>query len=336
MKSAIYVGPGNIEVREVPMPDCDDDGVVVKNLCAAICGSDVFSYAHDGSSVRIFPGGEFGHEMVSEVVKVGKNVKDLKVGDRVYPFPLFAKNDMSRSASVGGFSEYVEFPKCQLNKSVFLVDDSISNVEASLIEPLTVGCHSAKLTNPAPGKTAIVFGAGMIGAAAAVTLKYFGVEKVMVTDVSDLRLEKVAALGFETCNVSKEDYEKKAKEYFGEFRGSFGHTTINADIYVDAVGINSNLEKYIEFGKYASIMSVVGVFHQPATADFMKLTYGQLHIVGSAGYDMSDVGTVMDILKSKKFDIESIVTHRFDLDNIDEALRTASDSSKSLKVVIQY
>ncbi len=336
MKSAIYEGPGKIELREVPMPDCDDDGVVVKNLCAAICGSDVFAYTHDGSSVRIFPGGEFGHEMVSQVVKVGKNVKDIKVGDRVYPFPLFAKNDMSRSGSVGGFSEYIEFPKCQLNKSVFLVDDSITDVEASLIEPFTVGCHSVKLTNPAPGKTAIVFGAGMIGMVAAIALKYFGVEKIMVTDISDFRLERAAALGFATCNVKNEDYEKKAKEYFGEFRGSFGHTTINADIYIDAVGINSNLEKYIEFGKFASIMSVVGVFHEPAKADFMKLTYGQLHIVGSPGYDMSDVATVMEILKSKKFDIESIVTHKFALDDIDEALKTASDADSSLKVVIKY
>ena len=104
MKSAIYVGPGNIEVREVPMPDCDDDGVVVKNLCAAICGSDVFSYAHDGSSVRIFPGGEFGHETVSRVVKVGRNVTDFAVGERVYPYPLYAKDDINRAGTIGGIA----------------------------------------------------------------------------------------------------------------------------------------------------------------------------------------------------------------------------------------
>lgn len=60
-------------------------------------------------------GGEFGHEAISRIVKVGKEVKDFKVGDRVYPYPLSAKDDTSRAGTLGGFSEYILVPNAKKN-----------------------------------------------------------------------------------------------------------------------------------------------------------------------------------------------------------------------------
>ena len=88
-----------------------DNDIVVRNLYASICGTDVAVYNHGPNmGHRITVGGEFGHEMVSEVVQVGDNVKDIHVGDRVYPYPRLAKGDPKRSGTVGGFSEYVLIP----------------------------------------------------------------------------------------------------------------------------------------------------------------------------------------------------------------------------------
>ena len=274
--------------------------------------------------------------MVSEVVEVGAKVEGLKVGDRVYPYPIFCKDDPKRPATVGGFSEYVHVPNCKLNWSVFKVDDAISNYAAAMIEPFTVGGHSAKICDPAPGKKAIVFGGGIIGLSAAITLKYMGCEKVMVVNRSTYRLDKAAALGFATCSPVQEDLNAKACEYFGTSRrGTFG-VCPDVDIYIDATGAADAVDHFIKMAKRGATLSIVGVDHSPRTINLIPVTYGGLTIKGSPGYDFEDVARAMEIMKSGQFDIESLVSYTFPLEQLEEAIKTASVPSASEKVLIQY
>ena len=307
----------------------------MKNLAAGICGSDINAYKHDGPSVYIFPGLEFGHEMVSEVVEVGKDVQGVAVGDRVYPYPIFAKDDMMRPAPVGGFSEYVHIPNCRLGMSVFKVDDTISNKAAAMIEPFTVGGHSAKICQPGPGKKAIVFGGGIIGMSAAITLDYMGCDKVMVVNRSTYRLDKAAALGFETCSPVQEDLKAKAMSVFGEAFSMSGPAP-DVDIYIDATGAADAIDNFLAMAKPGATLSIVGVHHAPRTINLIPVTYGGLTIKGSPGYDFEDVARAMEIMKSGKYDIESLVSHTFPLEQLEEAIQTAAVSGASEKVLIEY
>lgn len=331
MKQAIYYGTKDVKVIESPIPEIGDNDVLVKNIYAAICGTDVFAYYNNGAFARINPGDEFGHEMISEVVAVGKNIDSVKVGQRLYPFPIMAKANPSRSGTVGGYSEYIVLPSFRLGVSAFLVDDAISDKAGCLIEPLTVGCHAAKLTEPNENKNAIVFGAGMIGVAGALALKNFGVKNIIVSDISDLRLEIIEKLGFKTCNVSTTDLAEYAKSCFGEVRGK-----INADIFIDAAGVNSNLDFFVDNAKFGAYLSIAAIYHKKTELDLLKLTFGQLHIVGSPAYDMQDVQIVLEMLKNHKDDVEQIITHEFALDDIAKALETASNAKEALKVVIKH
>ena len=108
---------------------------------------------------RITVGSEFGHEMISKVVQVGKNVKDIEVGMMVYPYPRLAKGDPKRVGTVGGFSEYVLIPDAELDKQVYDIPTRIPAREVCLIEPFTVGFRAARRAEPKPGENAIVFGA---------------------------------------------------------------------------------------------------------------------------------------------------------------------------------
>lgn len=335
MKAAIYNGIKNIEMKELEMPQCGDNDIVVKNVYAAICGSDVSAYYKGGDANRIFKGFEFGHEMVSKVVEVGKNVEGIEVGQYVYPYPLLAKGDSSRAATVGGFSEYILIPNCILNKSVYLVNEKIPLKTASLIEPFTVGTRAARQSRPKKGENAIVFGAGAIELSAAIALKYFGCDKAMVVDFSDYRLEKCQNLGFEICNSSKEDLKEKAKQCFGEAFGLMGQTA-NVDIYIDAVGAESIVHTFESMNKIFSRLVVVGVHHKPVTINLLQITYSQSEILGSGGYMPEDVRDVMTIMESGEYDIESIISHEFLLENINEAIETASQTDQSLKVIIKY
>lgn len=94
MKAALYQGVHNVEIVDLPDYECGDDAIILKNIYSSICGTDVAVYNHGlGLGHRVTIGGEFGHETVCKVAKVGKNVKDIKVGDRVYPYPLLVTGD---------------------------------------------------------------------------------------------------------------------------------------------------------------------------------------------------------------------------------------------------
>lgn len=336
MKVAIYNGKKNVEIQEIETPHAGDNDIVIKNIYSSICGTDVAVYFHGSETGhKVDVGGEFGHETISEVVEVGKNIKDIHVGDIVYPYPLYAKDDPNRAGTLGGFSEYILIPNCKLDKSVYKLKDGISIKEGSLIEPFTVGCRAARRSFPKKGETAIVFGAGTIGIASAISLKYFGCDKVMIVDVSDFRLEKCKELGFEVCNSSKEELSQVAIKYFGEAFSRYGKTA-NVDIYIDAAGAESILEIYQQMGKIESRLVVVAVLKGKRPVDILDMTYSQHAIIGSGGYFPIDVADVMNIMASKKWNIESIITHEYEHKNICAALEMAGNTNEALNVVIKY
>ena len=84
MKAAVYRGKKSVELTALPTPIAGDDDVVIQNLYASICGTDVAVYRHGpGTGHRITVGDEFGHEVISRVAQAGRNVKDFAVGDIV-------------------------------------------------------------------------------------------------------------------------------------------------------------------------------------------------------------------------------------------------------------
>lgn len=336
MRAAIYNGQKEILLTQLATPVAGDNDIVVRNLYASICGTDVAVYNHGpNTGHRVTVGGEFGHEMVSEVVQVGKNVKDIQVGDRVYPYPLLAKGDPKRAGTVGGFSEFVLIPNAQWNKQIYAVPEAISSKVASLIEPFTVGCRAARRSFPKQGEKAIVFGAGTIGIAAAIALQYFGCSQVMVCDHSDFRLEKAEGLGFAVCNNSREDLKAKAMDCFGTAPSRFGPTA-DVDIYIDAAGAESILELYQSMGKIESRMVVVAVLAGKRPVDVLSMTYSQHALIGSGGYFPEDVKDVMTIMAGGKWDIGSIITHEYPWEQLPQAIEKASQVDEALNVVIRY
>ena len=336
MRAALYNGQKNIIMTELETPVAGEHDIVVKNIYASICGTDVAVYEHGpNTGHKITLGSEFGHEMVSEVVQVGKEVKDIKVGDLVYPYPRLAKGDPKRAGTTGGFSEYVLIPGAELGKGVYAVPDGVSLKTASLIEPFTVGCRAARRSFPGKDETAIVFGAGTIGIAAAIALLHFGCSKVMICDHSDFRLKKAKDLGFEICNNGKEDLREKALQVFGTAMSALGETC-DVDIYIDAAGADGIIETYQQMGKVDSRLVVVAVKAGLRPIDVLAMTYGQHAIIGSGGYMPEDVKDVLAIMQSGKWNIESIITDEYPWEQLPEAIEKAAKVDEALNVVIRY
>lgn len=336
MKAAIYLGKERVEVRNLPDPVCGDHDVIIQNIYSSICGTDVAVYTKGpNTGHRIEVGGEFGHETVSRVVAVGKKVTDFQVGERVYPYPRFAKNDTKRAGTIGGFSEYILIPEAKRNHSLYAVPDQISDRLACLIEPFTVGCRAARRGQPQKGENAVVFGCGTIGLAASVALQYFGVKKVMICDVSDFRLKIAKELGFEVCNTQKEDFVEKAETYFGTAR-SLGGMAPDIDCWIDAAGVEAILDLFMKYGKIISRFVIVAVNNKPRKLDLLHMTYAQKSIIGSGGYFPEDVRDVIAMMASGKWNLESIITQEYPLEQISDAIQTAADPERAFNVTIKF
>lgn len=336
MKAAIYLGKEQIEIREMPMPVCGDHDVVIQNLYSSVCGTDVAVFHHGpGTGHRIDIGGEFGHETISRVAAVGKDVTDFTIGERVYPYPRYAKGDTRRAGTIGGFSEYILIPNAKRNHSLYAVDARIPDQLACLIEPFTVGCRAARRAAPKRQEKAVVYGCGTIGMAAAVTLKYFGAEQVMLCDYSPLRLQIAEELGFAVHHMVEDEFLPHAIEYFGTAPSLAGETA-DIDIFLDAAGAESVFETFMKIGKIESRFVSVAVNQALRSLDLLHLTYSQKSIIRSGGYMPEDVQTVMEIMKSRTWDLEKLITHQFSPDDLEAAIRTAGDVNHALNVTIRF
>lgn len=336
MKAAIYLGQEQIEIRELPNPVCGDYDVVIQNIYSSICGTDVAVYTHGpNTGHRVTVGGEFGHETVSRVVAVGKHVTDFQIGERVYPYPLYAKEDTRRAGTIGGFSEYILVPNARRDHSLYAIPDAISDRLACLIEPFTVGCRAARRGTPKKGEHAVVFGCGTIGLAAAVALKYFGMEQVMLCDISDFRLQIAQNLGFTVCNTQKEDFLEKSSDTFGTASALTGSVP-NIDCWIDAAGAEHILDSFMSYGKIISRFVTVAVNNKPRKIDLLHMTYSQKSIIGSGGYFPEDVRDVMAIFSEGTWDLESIITQEFPLEQISKAIQTAADPNRAFNVTIRF
>lgn len=336
MIKSIYMGKEDIRQKEGPIPSAGNNDIVIKNIYSSICGTDVAVYKYGNKTGhKIESGQEFGHETISQVVEVGKNVRGLEVGEYVYPYPRFAKDDTKRAGTLGAFSEYILVPNCILSKSVYKLKMSIDLKEACLIEPFTVGCRAARRSEPKPGESAVIFGAGTIGIAAAISLKFFGIEKIMMIDISDFRLNKCKELGFEICNRASENAKEKMIEYFGNANSIHGITG-NVDIFIDCAGADDIIPTYQSYGKIESRLVVVAVNKGIKGVDILDLTYSQHAIIGSGGYMPEDVRDVMKIMASKKYDIKSIITDEYSIKDLPKAIEKAGQTDKAFNVIIDF
>ncbi len=346
-KAAVYQGKGRIDIVEKQLPDqVGADEVIVKNLIATICGADYASYTHgDGDAHMLWSGYEFGHEMVCEVTAVGADVKGVEVGDWLFPNLGYAYQDHHRMATVGGFSEYLVFPKfslegsCQVGSrkqpSAFKLDKSLGLKNLCLLEPFSVGCKAAASLNP-EGKAAVVIGAGTIGLSTAVMLKYYGAGKVMVIDFSDFRLGKAREYGILTCNPRKEDLDQALFGTFGETY-AYGGKKCGAQIFVDCIGIQPAIDYFSKYAGYAATLAIVGTHDgKDPTISANSVCFNQQHIqgCGSQGLDKC-VEDICSMIRGGT-DLSPVITHTYPLDQICEAMNVLNDPESSQKVAIVY
>lgn len=363
MKCAIYHGIKNVTVEERPIPQIGAKDILVKNLRAGICGSDTGAWLHGGEPTGIFPGQQFGHEAVSQVVEKGSEVgDDINIGDIVFIDPATAsKAGLIMADMIGAFSQYLKVEDAKVNYNVYPLGKDVDLDAAVLIEPLSVGTKGAVCTNPALTDHVVVLGAGTIGLSAAAGLIARGMKDVCVVDRDPWRLSIAKELGALTIDTSVEDMNAKLLEYFGpapagnthleymdkallnqfiEFMKKAnmltGKQAPNVDLYVDAAGAALLLQECFNSAKHGTKYSIVAVYGKMLEFAGGNFIRNEPVVRGSTAYDHAVITEVIDHIIKQKTPIKKIVTAKFRLDNFAEAIDTASKADHNIKVIIDY
>ena len=224
-KAAVMEAVDNIKIMQIPMPEGElrPKDVLVRIRAVGICGSDIHFYK-DGriGDMIIQPPHILGPESAGDIVAVGSEVTDLKVGDRVAVEPqrpcweceycergdyhLCKKMEFMSAPSEGAFVEYAVRPA----NMCFKMPDQMSYGEGAMVEPLSVALQALKKGNVTGGDTVAILGAGPIALAILMAAKAYGCTKIFMTDLVDYRLAKAKEMGAtETFNITQCDYTEE-------------------------------------------------------------------------------------------------------------------------------
>ena len=299
MIQQVMTNPGEIIFREVPVPEVGDDQVLVKIMNIGICGSDIHVY-HGKHPFTKYPVTQ-GHEVSGEITELGKNVTGFQVGQKVTIEPQVYCGQLKVMGfqTTGTASEYFAVDASKVTP----IPEEMSYEEGAMIEPLAVAVHAVKQMGDVKGMNIAVLGAGPIGNLVAQSAKGMGAAKVMITDVSDLRLEKAKECGIDVCvNTKEKDFGEAMAEAFGPDK---------ADVIYDCAGNNITMGQAIKYARKGSVIVLVAVFADMATIDLAVANDHELDIKSTMMYRHDDYVDAIDLVNAEKVHLRPLISKTF-------------------------
>ena len=343
MRAAFLHKIGDIRLEEVPAPALDGgDQVLVHVKAVGICGSDLHYYEKGRMGTAIVREPLIlGHEAAGEVVEVGEQVTDLQPGDRVAIEPgrtcgrcEFCKSgryNLCREVIFlgtppvhGAFCEYVAWPADFL----FKLPDQMSCEEGAMMEPLAVGVHAARLSQIGLGDSVAVLGAGPIGLVSLQAAAAAGATMTIATDVIPYRLQMARQLGATHTLDANNDVVEAVME-LTEGRG--------VDVVIDCVGLAKTVRQATRLARRGGHIQIVGMAAD--TADqfpLAEINNAELTLSGTFRY-ANCYPTAIAAAVAGRVDVKSLITHRFPLAEIPEAMAwVAENKEQVIKALIQF
>ncbi|MBE0698296.1 MAG: zinc-binding dehydrogenase, partial [Anaerolineaceae bacterium] len=280
-----------------------------------------------------------GHEIGGIVAETGSAVTGFTPGDKVVFMPQVTCGEcypcrhgmyhICDNLKVMGFqtsgAAQEFFPvKAEM---VLKLPESTTLDEAAMIEPVSVAVHALSRAGDIAGKKVLVLGAGTIGNLVGQVARASGAEKVMITDISEYKVEKARACGFEhVVNPQKEDLGKAILEVFGPDK---------ADIILECVGVQDTITQAVTNARKGSTIIVVGVFGKKPTVDLGLVQDRELSLIGTLMYQKRDYERAIELVASGSLCLDQMVTHRFDFKNYLKAYEAIESSGgQYIKVMI--
>jgi len=330
--------PG-LRLEDVPVPGLGRDDVLIRVLRTGVCGTDLHIYDWDSWAQANVPVPlVIGHEFVGEVVATGSDVQELREGQLVSGEGHLVcgrcRNCMAgrrvqcahtKGVGVnypGAFAEYIVLPAT----NVWRHEPGTNLDVAAIFDPFGNAVHSA-LTFPILGEDVLITGAGPIGLMAAIVARHAGARYVVITDVSDYRLELARRIG---VSLAVNAAETRLSDVMPELGMREGF-----DVGLEMSGKPAALREMLASMTHGGKIAMLGLPTAEFGIDWAHLVTNMTTIKGIYGRQMFETWYEMSVLVHAGLDISPVITHRFDAADFEQAFATVRNAQCG-KVVLTW
>ena len=330
MKAALWYGRHDIRLEDVPEPRPGPEDVVIRIDWCGICGTDLGEYQHGPLFIPVHEPHPLtgikapiilGHEFAGEIVEIGRNVRERKIGEEVgcdtilfcghcfwctrHQYPLCSSLGALGLHGHGGLAEYCVAPAYMCLRLTGQLTPEI----APLAETLSVVVRALRRGRMQIGETVVIIGAGAVGLLAVQLARTTGARAVYVVEPSQHRRQIAAQLG---ADVVLDPATMNVFEAITELTGGIG-----ADLALECAGHHTTIAMAIDLVRRGGRAVLVGIPHQETHYNFAKLVMAEKELIGSLShvYD-EDYSTAIRLLGDGRVQADSIISHRIALTDI--------------------
>lgn len=331
MKAAVVHGKDDIRIELVPVPEINEGEILVKVRASGICATDIKTLLGQGLPKNL--PAILGHEVAGTVERVGPGVRELESGARVAVYPIavcgecffcrrgrhnLCLKEFGLAHGIdGGFAEYVRIPKQIVNiGGVVKLPGDLPYEKAAIAEPLSCCLAAARAVKLEAGDTMLVVGAGPMGL---LHLKagLWRKAKVIMADLRRDRLEMAARMGAAHCiDAGAEDVVEEVRRLTGG---------LGADLVVASLGVPEVMVKYLPAVRSGGTFNIFGgpPAGRPVSIDFRWIHYSEVVLTGTFASTPADFRLAVDLICRGEIEVADLISHRFSLDNMLEAVELA-------------
>ncbi len=337
MKALQYVGARKVEVKDVPViPPAPGQAKIRVTYCG-VCGSDIGIYS--GKHPRAKAPLTIGHEFVGVIEEINGEANGLHIGDRVAAYPLLScgtcyacrtgKDYICRQLRLigidldGGMAEYVN---CSTD-ALFRLPKNVPDPVCAVIEPLAVAVHSVRRSKFKPLDSAVIIGAGPIGILVGLVLKESGASRIIISDISEARLELCRGFGFETIDSRKESLH----EYVDKTTDGEG-----VNIVYECSGAAAGAEEMTYPVCADGMICLVGVHKEARSVMLSDMHFRELNLTATRVYEKEEFRQTVDYIARIPEEVAKIVTDVIPLEESEQVFEYIADpANAAMKVVIR-
>ncbi|MGH7368205.1 MAG: zinc-dependent alcohol dehydrogenase [Candidatus Rokuibacteriota bacterium] len=339
MRAQVFYGPGDLRFEDIPMPDPEPGGLVVRVDAALTCGTDVKTLRRGHPVMIPRVPTVFGHELAGVVTAAGRGATGVREGDRVVAANsapcgrcrLCAASRPNLCEDLlfvnGAYGEHIALPPRLVARNVVPIGPRLAASSAAFAEPLACALLGVERGRVEPGMTVVIFGHGPLGCLLAMTAVQRGA-KVLIVGKAGWRLDRVRAMGLGACVDAL-----SVPDMAGHLRGLSGGR--GADVTVDATGRPEVWEQAIEgVGRGGTVVLFGGC--APGTSvrvDTRRAHYEELTLVGAFHHTPAMIRRAVELLESKAIEPGALLTHRMGLGQVKEAL-ALMERGETMKVLV--
>lgn len=343
MKAAVFYAPMDLRVEEKDVPKAGPDEVVVKVEVSGLCPSDVRIYRNGSSSIK--PPVTMGHEFAGRIHQVGENVEGVSEGDSVNVpadsycgkcamcragYENVCENGMAFGYNVNGaHADYVLIPKRWVQRGgLFPLGKNADFEEASMTEPLACSLNTIESAQTKPGKTVVVTGDGPMGLLHVALAKEYGASKIILIGLIGWKLKLGEQFGANyVINASGED-PLKGVANITDGKG--------AEIVIVTAVAPQTLPQGLQMASKRAFVNIFGGTPKGVTFQLEPniIHYNELLLTGTSGYTYGHYAKASQLVASRRIPLKKLITQRFELAKIHDAIKVWDDKEKSMKIML--